>query len=466
MRKSRRVGRFAGCHPALMGDNQRVSSSPDGAEAEGTLVRPLNEEDLAILALENDTVAGHTCKVILLDRPVTVEQVRDLLTARLHGAPELSMCLRDIDGAACWVSVPALDISAHVVESRASRPLDFPGLRAEVASIFAQRLDRARPLWGMDVVPELAAGGAALIWRIHHALADGSTAMRIAAGVLWDQSEAPAGRPEPGRAPAAAHEVGRGRMREHLRALGTAARELPKPGHHSPFDGRPGQRRSVAFAQVGLADLRKAASAVERATVNDAVLALVAGGVQRWLDGASRRLGSVRVKVPVSLHGSAGGHGDPHADAGNRDSFFCVDLPVDRSDPLERLALIRDATRARKEGHDAERIDELTRELGRASPRLRGFAERALAHPRSFALNVSNVIGPRAPVDVAGARVTGLYSVAEIRDRHALRIAVVSLDGTLGFGLCADPTLLPEVERLADGVRAEAAALTRRVMLV
>ncbi len=67
---------------------------------------------------------------------------------------------------------------------------------------------------------------------------------------------------------------------------------------------------------------------------------------------------------------------------------------------------------------------------------------------------------------VAGARVTGLYALAEIRDRHALRIAVVSLGGTLGFGLCADPTLLPDVDRLADGVGAEAAALTRQVMLV
>ena len=431
------------------------------------MLRRLTEEDLAILALENDTVAGHTCKVILLERPVDIDRIRGLLAARLSRAPELSMRLRERDGAACWVSSPVVDMSAQVVECETSRPLDPQGLRSEVARIFAQRLDRAKPLWRIDVVPELDAGGGALIWRIHHALADGATAMRIAAGALWDESDSPPPVSAPpashDRAPASAPE-GRRRVREHLRGFGTAAREIPRPWRRSPFDGRPGPERSVAFAQVDLAGLRRAASAVERATLNDAVLGLVAGAVQRWLDGGGRQLGAVRVKVPVSLHHPGTAHGDP--DTGNRDSFFCLDLPVDRSDPLERLALIRDATRVRKECHDAERIDELTRELGRASPRLRGFTERALAHPRSFALNVSNVIGPRAPVHVAGARVTGLYTLAEIRDRHALRIAVISLDGTLGFGLCADPTLLPEVDRLADGVRAEAAALTRQVMLV
>ena len=99
------------------------------------------------------------------------------------------------------------------------------------------------------------------------------------------------------------------------------------------------------------------------------------------------------------------------------------------------------------------------RELARA-PRLRQFAERALAHPRSFALNVSNVPGPRQPVQVLGVPVRALYSLAEIREHHALRVAVVSLAGTLNFGLVADPTLLPGVDQLAGDMQAEAAALT------
>jgi hypothetical protein len=98
------------------------------------------------------------------------------------------------------------------------------------------------------------------------------------------------------------------------------------------------------------------------------------------------------------------------------------------------------------------------RELA-GTPRLSHFAERVLAHPRSFALNVSNVPGPRQPVQVLGVPVEAMYSLAEIGEHHALRIAVVSLAGTLYFGLVADPTLLADVDHLAADVEAEAAAL-------
>jgi len=73
---------------------------------------------------------------------------------------------------------------------------------------------------------------------------------------------------------------------------------------------------------------------------------------------------------------------------------------------------------------------------------------------------VSNVPGPRQPVRVLGVPVQSMYSLAEIGEHHALRVAVVSLAGHLNFGLVADPTLLADVDHLADAVHAEAAALT------
>jgi diacylglycerol O-acyltransferase / wax synthase len=86
-----------------------------------------------------------------------------------------------------------------------------------------------------------------------------------------------------------------------------------------------------------------------------------------------------------------------------------------------------------------------------------------LTHPRSFALNVSNVPGPRRPVRVLRTPVSALYSLAEIGQHHALRIAVVSLADTLNFGFLADPTLLSDVDDLADDLQAEASALIARV---
>ena len=440
---------------------------PDEAGLE-TGARPLSREDLSILALENETVAGHTCKVILLDGAVDPGSLRASIARRLPRAPMLSMRLGEIDGAPWWVPAPQVDMVAHVVQAPASGAEDEAGLRATVAGIFAQHLDRSRPLWRIDVIARRPGGGSALIWRIHHALADGMTAMRMAGAVLWDED--PVTGPRTTRTRSRAPRAARPVPHQRLATLLAAARELPQPWLRSPFDGHIDARREVAFTTAGLEELHRVAAAADGATVNDAVLTVVAGGLRRWLEAHHGHLGAVRVKVPVSLHAPAPPQppagsrapGDDHAQPGNRDSFFCLDLPLGSADPLERLAAIRRATQARKQAHDAQHLDAVMRELAH-TPRLSRFAEHVLAHPRSFALNVSNVPGPRGPIRVLGVAVHSLYSLAEIGEHHALRVAVVSLAGTLNIGLVADPTLLADVGDLATGMQAEAAELTGRL---
>jgi diacylglycerol O-acyltransferase len=451
---------------------------PDEAGLD-TAARPLSREDLSILALENETVAGHTCKVIVLDGAVDPGSLRTSISGRLTRAPMLSMRLGELDGAPWWVPAHQVDLAAHVVAAPSSGAGDGAGLRATVAGIFAQHLDRSRPLWQIDVISLRPGGGSALVWRIHHALADGLTAMGMASAVLWDEEPVtgpaePVTGPRTTRTRSRAPRAGRPVPHHRLAALLAAAREAPQPWLRSPFDGQIDARREVAFTTAGLEELHRVAAATDGATVNDAVLTVVAGGLRRWLEAHHGHLGAVRVKVPVSLHalpppeppaqpppGPPPPGGD-RAQPGNRDSFFCLDLPLGPADPLERLAVIRRTTRARKQGHDAQHVDALMRELAH-SPRLSRFAEHVLAHPRSFALNVSNVPGPRRPIRVLGVPVRALYSLAEIGEHHALRVAVVSLAGTLNVGLVADPTLLADVGGLADGIQAEAAELISRL---
>jgi hypothetical protein len=400
---------------------------------------PLQPEDRAILDLEGDTVAGHTCKVVLLAAPAPgLEALRRSVAARMDGAPELARRLADAGGGPAWVADERFDVADHVVASPSGTALDPDGLREEVAALFAQRLDRSRPLWRIDVAP-LADGGQALIWRTHHALADGTTAMRLAQALLWD--EPPRAAPGP-RAP---HDdaARRRRLRGFLR------REVGPPGRPSPFDGPVGTRREVAFAALPLGSLHDAARSACGATVNDALLSAVAGGVRHWLQERHGDLGALRLRVPVSLHGEGDG-------AANRDSFFSIDVPLDEPSPLERLRAVHAATAERKDDRDAETLDEVMRGLGRLSPALRGLAARIEASPRAFAVAVSNVAGPRSPVSVLGAPVRGLYTLAEIGRRHALRVAAVSAAGTLHLGVVADPDLVGEPQVLADGAVAEA----------
>lgn len=419
----------------------------ENAAVMGTDAIPLADEDRAILALESATVAGHTCKVVLVgDGAPGAEALRASVAERIAAAPALTRRLGGTADAPAWVPDPGFDVREHVVDAPVAEPLDRLALRGEVARLFEQRLDRSRPLWRIDVVPLRA--GAALVWRIHHALADGTAAMRYAKALLWDAS------PVAGAAravAAAARHDDDARRRAHL--AGFLHREFAASRTRSPFDGRIGTRREVAFATAPIGPLHDAAKAICGATLNDAVLAVVAGALRRWVIHHHGHLGDVRVRVPVSLHHE----GD---DAGNRDSFFSVALPLNEPDPVERLRIVHAETRERKADHDAETMDGLLRELAHVSPRLERFAARLEESPRRFAVNVSNVPGPREPVAVLGAPVDALHSIAEIGERHALRVAVVSVADRLCFGFCADPGIVDDVQAMADGVEAEAAALT------
>ena len=406
----------------------------------------LTDEDRAILALEGDTIAGHTCKVVVLgEGPPGLDAIRERVGDRIEGAPALTRKLGGSADAPAWVRDESFDLDRHVGPRTPVVPVPRESLPEVVAELFERHLDRDLPLWRMDLV-ELEDGEVALVWRIHHALADGTAAMRFSRQLLWDPLPGDA-QPPPSRAAGSADDE---RRRAHL--AGFIEREFARSRDASPFDGTIGRRRRIAFASVPLGSLHDAAKALGGATLNDAVLAGVAGGLRRWVEDHHGSLGSLRVKVPVSLHHE----GD---DAGNRDSFFSLALPLNEPDPVERLRAVQAATAVRKADHDADEMDALLRELSRASPHLESLCERLQASPRRFALNVSNVPGPRTPVTVLGASVRPLHSIAEIGEHHALRVSVVSLADELHFGFCADPAIVDGLETFARGVEIDSAAL-------
>src|SRR5581483_695438 len=351
------------------------------------------------------------------------------------------MRLGTSNGHAAWVSDPAFDPRGHLVEAAGGAELDERALRAEVARVFSERLDRGRPLWRIDVA-RLVDGGAALVWRLHHTLADGTTAMRFARMLLWD-GNAEATSPAAARAARLADQR---RRRAHLARF--FAREFARAP--SPLDGKIGMRREVAFASVPLRPLHDAARGLAGATLNDAMLSAVGGGLRQWIERRHGRLGTVRVKVPVSLH-------HPGEDAANADSFFIVDVPLAESDPVRRLRLVREGTAARKAEHDAESMDRLLAELRGAH--LAGLCEKVERSGRAFALNVSNVPGPKAPVSVLGADVVAMHSLAEIGLHQALRVAVVSMCDTLYLGFCADAAVVGDVQEIASATQREALAI-------
>ncbi|GAA1209869.1 wax ester/triacylglycerol synthase family O-acyltransferase [Pseudonocardia alaniniphila] len=412
------------------------------------MTAPLTAEDRAILELEGPTVVGHTCKVITLGTgAITAAALQAAVSRRLAGAPRLTWRLSGPPTEPEWCVDPAFDVQEHISETRSPAELDSVALRAEVARLFEQHLDRRRPLWRMDLLGPLVGGGTALVWRLHHALADGTTAMRLARSVLWDIGPA---QPAARTSPPVTHAADDVRRRHHL--AGLIEREFLPSLRRSPFDLPIGPDRQIAFAQTSLSRLRTAARSLAGATVNDAVLAVLAGALRTWMLHRHGPIRRVRVKVPVSLQNES-------APAGNHDSFFCVGLPLDVPEPVARLRAVRRETALRKSSHDAEEMAELLDKLGRASPRLRRWCSELQAAPRAFALTVSNVPGPRQDVSVLGAEVEAIHSIAEVGERHALRVAVVSVADRLCFGLCGDRGVIADLDVLAAAIDDEAVAL-------
>jgi diacylglycerol O-acyltransferase len=421
----------------------------------------LSDEDAQILRLGRGVIRGHTCKVLVLEpsggQPApSLGTIRRHVAARLDAAPRFRKRLINTPlrvANPVWVDDPDFDIANHITGIDTDHPLDRAELTSLTGRLMGQELDPTRPVWHMSVVEQLADGDMAIVWRVHHCLADGTTCMRLASAILWDGMPtgaisgavwAPSAPPTPwgllssGLAERARRRRSRLRSRPSLRSLAAteqvAARELRPSASLTRLAAPIGATRSVAFASLPLEACRRAGKSIaEQCTVNDVVLAVIAGAVRRWL-GPDQ---AIRVKVPVSLH-----HGEQQATS-NHDSYFFVDLPVNEPDPGQRVLAINRETTERKLHHDAETLYHLG-------------SHPAVAHwvmnPHVFTFNVSNVRGPAEDVFVVGARLRELYSMAEVAQHHALRIAVLSAAGSLFFGLCADAQAVPDLAELAEGI--------------
>jgi diacylglycerol O-acyltransferase / wax synthase len=466
-------------------------------------INRLAPEDARILRLETSAIAGHTCKVAVVEPGpggrISFDELRAHVEARLDRAPRCRQRVAFTPlglGAPAWVDDDDFDIADHVVRGEAGgarRPIGYPRFVEHAGELMGTRLDHERPLWRLDVF-SLDQGRTGLVLRIHHAMADGISALRIGEDLLWDsEPDAPAPQPaewtpEPGpsglrlaadgvaeraadagRAVAGAvTSVARprqllGSLRDAAREPGALIRELTPLGSSSPLDRHIGPGRELAFADAALDDLKRIEHAVgdrigRHVTVNDVAMAVVSGGLRRWLGGRGETGAEMRAQVPVSMHGRSEGPGE----LSNLDSFIYVDLPLDEDDPVRRLERINEETVDRKLRHDADSLYRFFHGLSHVSPLYRE-AMRLAAGPREFSLSISNVPGPREAVYVLGGEVSDLHSIAEPADRHALRVSAVSLDGTMHIALCTDPDALTGLGRLAEGIEASVDELLARV---
>jgi diacylglycerol O-acyltransferase / wax synthase len=417
----------------------------------------LSPDDLRILNVESATITGQTLKLVILE-PATdaldLDSLRATVRTRLPSQPRATQRIDSTGSEPHWVTSADFDVCDHVRAYPGPDCVTREDLWRDVSDLMSQHLDRSRPLWTFDVIGPLADGRQAIAARVHHAMADGIAAVHFLDSLLFDDHAAATAKAATPRGTRPTAEPSTS-VDSALRLSAALLRELGHPGSRSPFDRPITIARQLAFTGVPIADMKTiGASRPQPATVNDVLLAIVAGGLRTWLslhDKISRQL---RAQIPVSLH-----HRDEDRTAlGNRDSFINVDLPIQEPDPLVRLDRISAETRQRKQLDDAGELYDFFHALGRVKS-VEKLARRIAGSAREFSLSISNVPGPGTPVAVAGRRVQNLFSSSEPGAHHALRISAISCSGEFGIGLCVDPQAVPHVTRLAEAIEGSYAEL-------
>ena len=447
--------------------------------------------DQSFLQLEGQATHMHVgaCAVFEGPAPAYADLVATI-ESRLHLVPRYRQRLATVplgQGRPVWVDDPQFRLPFHVRHTALPRPGGDAQLRRLAGRIFSQALDRGRPLWEIWLIEGLSDGRFALLSKTHHALVDGISGVDIAS-VIFDSEPTPkparaprpwAPRPlptaaqlladamieratQPAEAVTTIGQLARG-PRSLLTRAGSAVAGLGAltwagldPAPRSPFNVPIGPHRRFTWIEASLDDFKDVKRA-QQTTINDVILAAVAGGLGRYMqrhDVATDGL-VLKALVPVSVR-------DPsdHGVLGNRIAAMWAPLPVGVGDPLERLRLIADAMTSVKRSGQAIGAQALTELAGFASPTLVAQAARLQARQRLFNLVVTNVPGPQQPLYLLGRRMQAIYPLVPLAANTALGIAVLSYDGRLNFGLNADYDALADLELLADDL---AAAITEIV---
>jgi diacylglycerol O-acyltransferase len=443
----------------------------------------LRARDLALLAAESPSTPMHNATVEIFEpgeAGFDYDRLVELIRDRISFVPRYRQRIQTVPGRVAnpvWVDDEDFDLGYHVRRSALPRPGNLDQLRELVARIISRPLDRSRPLWEMYFVEGLADGQVALLSKSHQVLVDGVDTVDLGQ-VLLDVSPTPKvlggdeWRPESLAStsglvldalresvarPATAVDTVRSRTSSVLRGADATAQRTGRivnaltgrrPVRESALSGSLSQQRRFVAVRTELADYRAVRKA-HGGSVNDVVLATVAGGLRAWLMTRAESMGGlrqIRAVVPISVI-------DDELEAtalGTQIAAHFVDLPIGEPSSVVRLHQVSYSFQAHKDTGRAVAANRLAGIAGFAPTTFHAIASRVAAAElrRGYQLSVTNVPGPQSPLYAAGARMVATYPVHPLMPGHPLAIAVTSYDGAVYYGITADRDLLPDVDLL------------------
>jgi diacylglycerol O-acyltransferase / wax synthase len=440
--------------------------------------------DAGSFFVEHENVPMHLGSLAVFEGPApSYQELAELYAAKLPRVPRYRQVVRTVPLQILrpgWSDDEHFEIGYHIRHAAVPKPGGARQVRWLAGRIYAQPLNRTRPLWEAWLLTGLEGGRWAILNKVHHCMVDGLGGSDLMAE-LFDLSpdagppvQPPAWQPQPGPSLAGTLASGvRGAVTGPLRLAGGVpglvrggrparaglvafgrgltggARRLAVPAASS-LNGPVGPHREWAWTTASLSRVKQIRSDLG-GTVNDVLLAVITRGFRDVLAERGDLSGGVVVRslVPMSVRGP-----DEHGVITNRVSAVLANLPVAEPDPVRRLAVIREQMGEVKRTRRAAGAGALTQILGLAPPPLLALGSRAAFRlPQPLVQTVTtNVPGPQVPLFIRGRQMVQAHPYVPIGDNVQIAVAIFSYCGRFSFGITADSSAAPDLHVLAQGI--------------
>lgn len=446
----------------------------------------MSAADAAFLYLERKEVPLHIASVCIFDGPIPFQKFIASINSKLHLVPrylQIPVVPPWNLGFPTWQDAPQFDVHRHVFHVTLPPPGGEAELEALAGRILSQLLDRSKPLWDVHVVDGLKDGRGALIWRVHHSLADGVSGaelMKIMLDPTPDVSRTPL-KPHYRRVrPRAvqdslANGISRAinstmgsllefeagmlhfaqamldnRKGSPLKGLVGLLPEFTASIERLPFNKPCTGARKFCWTEFDMADVQAVRESVG-GTINDVILAVLTRALARYvkLHGQSVVNRYVRIVCPVNLRLP-----DQDNGLGNQISFLPVALPLDARGPVRTLQAVAARTETLKRCGALGFVGLAAKWFAAAPPPLQalfwGSIPEIILPVPLLNMICTNVVGSPTPLYAIGRRMLAAYPQVPTGWDLGVGCAAHSYDGKLFFGLIADTHAAPDVHRLRD----------------
>jgi WS/DGAT/MGAT family acyltransferase len=451
----------------------------------------LSHLDKSFLALETRSTHMHVGAVAIFESGsfateeggIDIDLLRAFVESKLHMVPRYRQRLAwvPIEGRPVWVDDEFFNIERHIRNIALPRPGTDQQLKRIAGRLMSQPMDRSKPMWEFVVVEGLEGNRFALVTKFHHSMIDGIAGVDLMAMLmgLEPTTEMSAGppytpRPIPNGTELVVRETTRrisgaisslSGIRDVIEDAAEIADSLVKvlkavgaslssgwlsPTDTTPINGPVTPDRRVDWFSTPLPDVKEIKNLLG-GTVNDAILAIVAGGVRRFLierrgvDEDALYQTDFRVMAPVSVRSR-----DARMTQGNQIAMWLVPLPIGEADPVKQHALIVEETNQLKRTNQALGAATLVEISAGAPSTLVSLGGRLAGNVRPFNMTVTNVPGPQFPLYLYDAELLATYPLVPLWESHGVGIALFSYTGSIDWGLNGDWDLMPDIDEFAS----------------